>query len=127
MTARINLRLFIAGWPYEAEDLRDDTGPILVAATLPRDQRVADLHTPSGVHAAGLPATYPLDDAGNLITHPPCQHVGVDAKLNGLRGIRCRSAQSPLGAGRELAWFPATTRSRAHLVDTMQFTDWFWG
>jgi len=36
VTARTNLRAFIAGWPYEPEDLRDDNGPVLVGATLPR-------------------------------------------------------------------------------------------
>ena len=31
VTARLNLRLFIEPWPYEPEDLRDDTGPLLVS------------------------------------------------------------------------------------------------
>lgn len=126
VTARLNLRVFIAGWPYEAEDLRDDTGPLLVATLLPRRQRVADVHTPAGVRAVGLPASYPLDDRGHLVAHEQCQHIGVIAKSQGLRGIRCRSAPAPMGAGRELAWFPATTRSRARLIETLQFTDWFW-
>jgi len=41
VTARLNLRAFIAAWPYEPEDLRDDTGPMLVGATLPRRQQVS--------------------------------------------------------------------------------------
>jgi hypothetical protein len=126
VTARINLRRFIAGWPYEPEDLRDDTGPVLVAAVLPRRQRVADVHTPAGVRAVDLPATYPFDDAGRLVDHRVCQLIGVAARTRGLRGIRCRSAQTPLGAGRELAWFPASTTSRARLVDTLPFSTWFW-
>ena len=28
----------IADWPYEPEDLRDDTGPVLIGCTLPRRQ-----------------------------------------------------------------------------------------
>ena len=35
VTARINLRLFIGPLPYGPEDLRDDTGPVLVHAVLP--------------------------------------------------------------------------------------------
>lgn len=35
VTARLNLRRFIAGWPFEPEDLRDDTGPLLVSAVFP--------------------------------------------------------------------------------------------
>ena len=126
VTARINVRLFITGWPYEAEDLRDDTGPCLVAALLPRRQRVADVHTPEGVRAVGLPPGYPLDDVGRLVAHPPCQQIGVDVAGRGLRGVRCRSAQAPRGAGRELAWFPATARSRARQAETLPFADWFW-
>ena len=33
VTARLNLRLFIHGKPYEPEDLRDDTGPVLVGCS----------------------------------------------------------------------------------------------
>lgn len=126
VTARLNLRAFIAGWPYEPEDLRDDTGPVLVAATLPRNQQVADIHTPAGVTGVGLPATYPLDRRGRLIGHDVCRPIGAAAKAEGLRGLRCRSARAPDGAGRELAWFPATARSRAHHVRTERFSTWFW-
>jgi hypothetical protein len=126
VTARINLRLFLAGMPYGPEDLRDDTGPVLVHAVLPRSQRVADVHTPAGVAGVGLPSSYPLDGAGHVIGHQDCQRIGQAVKAAGLRGIRCRSAQSPLGAGRELAWFPATTRSRARAIQRTAFREWFW-
>ncbi len=126
VTARINVRLFIAGLPYGPEDLRDDTGPVLIGATLPRRQRVADVHTPEGVAAVGLPPSYPLDRAGDLIGHGVCQAIGQTARDRGLRGVRCRSAQSPFGAGRELAWFPATARSRARAVSRATFNEWFW-
>ena len=33
VTARLNLRTFTAEWPYEPEDLRDDTGPVLIGCT----------------------------------------------------------------------------------------------
>ncbi|MEM9057168.1 MAG: RES domain-containing protein, partial [Pseudomonadota bacterium] len=64
VTARLNLRSFIAQWPYEPEDLRADTGPVLVGATLPRRQTVCDAHTPEGLAALALPNSYPLDGAG---------------------------------------------------------------
>ncbi len=126
-TARVNLRRFIAGWPYEPEDLRDDTGPVLVGAFLPprpagRRGPLA-LRTPRGRVAS----TYPHDDAGRLIAHDRCQRIGAAAKERGLRGVRCRSANAPLGAGRELAWFPATARSRAQLVARLPYSRWFWG
>ena len=127
VTARCNLRLFIASWPYEPEDLRDDTGPVLVGATLPRKQRVLDAHTPEGLTASGLPRSYPLDDERALVRHAVCQSVGVRAHRRKLRGVRCRSARAPDGAGRELAWFPAGSRSRARRKSTLSFSQWFWG
>ena len=127
VTARLNVELFIAGWPYEPEDLRSDTGPQLAVARLPRGQNVADVHTPEGVAAVGLPASYPLDDDGDLVSHPRCQTIGEQAHASGLRGVRCRSAQAPHGAGRELAWFPATARSRARLVEKLAYDEWYWG
>lgn len=126
VTARLNLTRFIAGWPYEPEDLVDDTGPNLAVATLPRAQRVADLHSPEGVAATGLPASYPLDDRAQLVPHARCQPIGARARELGLRGVRSRSARTAHGAGRELAWFPATRRSRAHLVERWTFTEWYW-
>ncbi|CAN5298150.1 hypothetical protein BH24PSE2_BH24PSE2_13090 [soil metagenome] len=127
MTARLNLRHYIADWPYEPEDLRNDTGPVLVSARLPRHQRVCEAHTRRGIAALGLPATYPIDEQGRLIPHARCQRIGERAARGGLRGVRCRSARAPDGAGRELAWFPATGRSRARRVDTARFEEWFWG
>lgn len=127
VTARLNLRKFVEGWPYEPEDLRDDTGPTLVSASLPRHQRVADVHTPAGVRSAGLPVSYPLDENGELIGHEVCQPVGSAAHTRGLRGVRCRSARVPFGAGRELAWFPATPRTRARLRAISSFEAWYYG
>lgn len=126
VTARLNLRAFISGWPYEPEDLRSDNGPHLAVATLPRSQEVADVHTPEGVDAVGLPATYPTDADGRLVAHEACQAVGSRVRGGGLRGVRCRSARAPDGAGRELAWFPATSRSHATLVQRLAFDEWYW-
>jgi hypothetical protein len=127
VTSRLNLRAFIAHWPYEPEDLRSDTGPILIGTTLPRRQSACDVHTLLGVAKAGLHANYPFDLNGKLVPHAPCQAIGARAKSAGLRGVRARSAQSRDGAGRELAWFPATTRSVARRIKTLMFEDWFWG
>ena len=127
VTARLNLRFFIAGWPYEPEDLRDDTGPILASAVLPHGQRVADVHTRGGVRAVGLPASYPLDDRGQPVRQDACQRIGAEARAKGLRGVRCRSARAPDGAGRELAWFPASSRSRAQLRAISSFEAWYYG
>ena len=126
VTARLNLDRFIAGWPYEPEDLDAASGPHLAVAVLPRDQTVADVHTPEGVAAVGLPTTYPLDDGGAVVGHAVCQQVGAQVHGARLRGVRCRSAQTQHGAGRELAWFPATARSHARLVDRLTFDEWFW-
>lgn len=127
MTARLNLRRFIADWPYEPEDLRADNGPVLVGATLPRDQEVADAHTRQGIAALELPATYPFQRNGRLVPHSRCQSIGAAVKAANLRGVRARSAQSREGAGRELAWFPATARSKAQPVQRLDFESWYWG
>ena len=127
VTARINLRRFIEDWPYEPEDLRDDTGPCLVSAALPRDQRVVDVHTHQGVAAVGLPLPYPLDEDGLLVGHDHCRRIGQAAKNRNLRGVRCRSARAPDSAGRELAWFPATARSRGRVTSIIRFEEWYWG
>ena len=73
MMAQLNLRAFIAMWPYEPEDLRDDTGPILLGCVLPRRQVVCDAHSQAGVRALGLPDTYPLEADGTLVPHARCQ------------------------------------------------------
>jgi len=121
----LNLQRFIHGWPYEPEDLRDDTGPVLVEATLPVRQRVADVHSRQGVAAAKLPPPYPLDEKDRLVERTVCQAIGLGAKTAGLRGVRARSARAPEGGRRELAWFPATRRSRAHAQAILPFETWY--
>ena len=140
VTARMNLRAFIAGWPYEPEDLRSDTGPVLVGASLPRDQDVCDVHTPAGVSAVGLPRTYPLDGQGRPVGHDRCQPIGRAVKARELRGVRARSARSaesvpvqPLGVGRapvrggrRMITCGRTARSRARTTLRLPFDDWYW-
>ena len=126
-TARRNLRAFISRWSYEPEDLRDDTGPTLVGCTLPRRQVSCDVCSRAGVRAAGLPDSYPFEKDGRLVPHARRQPVGVRVKAAGQRGVRARLAQSPDGAGRELAWFPASAGSVARRVRALAFTAWFRG
>ncbi len=126
VTCRLNLRSFIAGWPYQPEDLNDRSGPVLVEAVIPRAQRVADIHSQMGLVSAGLSTSYPLDGRGRPIGHDRCQPIGREARRLGLRGVRCRSARAPDGAGRELAWFPASRRSRARAASIRSFESWYY-
>lgn len=126
VTARLNLRAFISQWPYEPEELRNDTGPVLVGVRLPTRQTVCDIHSQLGVVRAGLHPNYPLDANGRPVPHRVCQPIGVQVWAAGLRGIRTRSAQGPDGAGRELAWFPARARSVAQRTCAFAFEDWYW-
>lgn len=124
-TARANLVAFVAGWPYELEDLRADRAPCLVVARLPRSQVVADAWSAAGLRALGLPVQYPLDASGNPVPRARCQPLGAALHAKGLRGVHCRSARLVDRSGRELAWFPASSRSRAVLVDVVPFARWF--
>jgi hypothetical protein len=127
VTARLNLRNFISRWPFEPEDLRTDTGPLLVGANLPGNQTVCDVHTRLGVAKVGLHQNYPFDLNGDLVSHEVCQPIGAAVHTENLRGIRARSAQSRDGVARELAWFPASLRSRARATTTLSFERWYWG
>ena len=89
-TARQNLRAFTARWPYEPEDLRDDTAPLLIGCTLPRRQIVCDAHSAAGLRAAGLPAAYPLDENG-----APVPARALPAGRNARQGPRDCAASAP--------------------------------
>ncbi len=114
-TARMQIEQMLQGSPVRIDDL-DDDAYVLIAATLPRDQDCLDAVSDEGVTAAGLPDTYPCGADGEIIGHAMTQAVGRTAHEARLRGVWCRSACSTDGRGRELAWFPATSRSRAHAV-----------
>lgn len=94
----------------------ESAGYVLVAAILPRDQTCADALSDAGLRALDLPDTYPLDARGQPIPRSTCQPIGQEVKDLALRGIVCRSACTADGRGRELAWFPATSRSHANPV-----------
>ncbi len=124
-TARAQIHQMLAGSPIRADDL--DHGYVLIAATLPSRQDVADGATDVGITALGLPDTYPVDSAGELIAREICQPIGAAVEELGLRGVRSRSAATPDGTGREVAWFPARASSRATPVgDPIPFSEWWW-
>lgn len=124
-TARLQINRLLQGTPIEPEDL--DPPWVLVSATLPSRQRVADTRDGEGLRAAGLPAIYPVDETGDVVAKEVCQPVGELAYEEGLRGVWTRSAATRTGDGRELAWFPARTSSRATPAGSpIPFHDWFW-
>lgn len=114
-TARLQLDAMLRGSPIRIDDLDDDTY-MLVAATLPRNQSCADAQSDAGLRSLDLSPTYPVDESGSEVPHSVCQTVGQGVHDRSLRGVACRSAATSDGRGRELAWFPATSRSRAHPI-----------
>jgi RES domain-containing protein len=114
-TARGQLERMLQGYPVGLDDLDEDAF-VLVAVRLPKRQRCADAVSTAGLKALELPASYPLDAKGKAVPHSRCQRVGSAVRARRLRGLWCRSAVTPDGRGRELAWFPASARSRARPV-----------
>jgi len=124
-TARAQIYKMLEGSPIQPEDM--DQGFVLVSATLPGRQDVANASTDSGLVSVGLPSSYPIDANGREVTHEPCQEIGSDIKARGLRGVHARSAATTDGSGRELAWFPARRSSRASSVGVPRpFDDWWY-
>jgi len=114
-TARMQIERLLEGTPFTLDDI-DDDAYVLVAARLPRDQRCADAVTSAGLEALGLPRSYPIDSRGRFIGRARCQPIGARVRDARLRGVWCISGAKRDGSGRELAWFPATRRSRARPV-----------
>ena len=114
-TARSQLERMLEGYPAGIDDLDEDAF-VLVATRLPKRQRFADAVSAASLKALGLPGSYPLDAKGEVIPHSRCQRVGVAVRGRRLRGVLCRSAATPDGRGRELAWFPSSARSKARPV-----------
>lgn len=116
-TARLQVDRMVNDQPFTADDLADDAFE-LVAVTLPRGQRCADAVSGPGLASLGLPPSYPLLASGLPVDRGVCQSVGRDVHELGLRGVWCISVASLLPVGREMAWFPASSRSRARPVWT---------
>jgi hypothetical protein len=110
-TARAQIYRMLEGSPVHPEDL--DPPYVLITATLPSRQVVADAVTDVGLNGLGLPTTYPLDTEGVTVPRSVCQPIGTEVRGTGLRGVHTRSAATTDGTGRELAWFPARPSSKA--------------
>ncbi|MEX2527274.1 MAG: RES domain-containing protein [Gemmatimonadota bacterium] len=111
-TARMQIDRMAVDQPFTADDL-DDDAYLLVAATRPRSQSCADAVSRAGLESLGLPPSYPLSAGGEMVERALCQSIGAEIHEVGSRGVWCISAASPVRSGRELAWFPASARSRA--------------
>jgi hypothetical protein len=113
-TARAQVPRMLAGTAIDPEDLRDDAPFVLIPVRLPSRQRVADATTDTGLVALGLPRTYPRRPRGGEVPWAACRAAARTVRTAGLRGVHARSAATPDGSGRELAWFPAPgARARA--------------
>jgi len=123
-TARAQLPRMLDGYPATPEDLDDEF--VLVAATLPSGQMVADAVSDHGLEAIGLPTSYPTHPNGRPVRHATCQPIGAGLAEQGLRGVRARSAATKDGSGRELAWFPARASSKATPVgESLPLHQWW--
>jgi hypothetical protein len=112
-----------AGTPAAPDDL-DDNAYTLVAATISTDVRAADAVSDEGLDAMRLPVTYPIDVGGRRISHDVCQPIGQAAFNDGVDGIWCRSACTPEGRGRELAWFTRGQAAAAVWDTALPFGRW---
>ncbi len=119
-TARSNIVHRFAGLPYGPEDLGPLEAPVLIVVEVPAG-RALDAVSDEGLTEIGLPDTYPLDNAGEVIAHSVCQPIGAAARRAGLSGVASRSAAA--GEGRELAWFPHSETVVA--TERLSFDAWW--
>lgn len=122
-TARAYVQHKHQGLPYGPEDIDPAQGPHLVEVSVP-DGTAAELRTDAGLHAVGLPASYPLGDDGQPVPWSACWPIGARAFADQLDGIACRSATA--GGTEELAWFAQPTRPSATALSRSEFPDWYW-
>jgi RES domain-containing protein len=119
--ARANVHRILDGQPYGPEDLRPESAPVLVTATVPADGYLNAV-TEAGLEALGLPRTYPRDSRRRRVPWSRCQPLGEQAHAAGLPGVAARSAAG--AAGEELAYFG---RRKLRRGAVRQFEEWFWG
>jgi hypothetical protein len=117
--ARANVYRKLARQPYGPEDLRPETGPVLVRTRVP-DDRYLNAVTDAGLRDLGLPRTYPLDSRRRTVPWQRCQPIGLRAWDAGLPGVAARSAAA---TGEELAYFG---RRRLRRGAVRSFENWFW-
>lgn len=122
-TGRALVRHRFRDLPYGPELLRPEHAPLLVATEVATHQYV-DVVTAAGCTAAGLPPTYPVDEAGRPVPWEQCQAIGRRAWDAGERGIACRSA-APEG-NEELAYFARAEGEQLRRLSRWRFDEWFW-
>jgi RES domain len=111
--------------PYGVVDLLPSRAPVLIATDVP-EGRLVDVVGDAGCRAAGLPASYPLDERGRTIAWARTQPVGEAAWERGERGIACRSsAMVRRERGEELVWFVRASADRLRVTRRSAFEDWF--
>lgn len=124
--ARLQVNHKLAGQPYGVEDLDPDEQHDLVELEV-NELDWRDCVTNSGLTVVGLPATYPVDAAGNEVPRSTCQPIGQAAYDDGLPGIACRSAATGAGPDdEELAVFD-THRHDVRQTNRVAFDEWYWG
>jgi hypothetical protein len=123
-TARAQIPRMLQGTAIDPEDLRDDAPYVVVPVTLPSRQRVADATSDTGLVALGLPRTYPSRPRGGEVPWSACRRAARDVRAARLRGVSARSAATPDGFGRELAWFPASGARARAAGGPLEFAEW---
>lgn len=123
-TARAQVYALLGGSPVKLEDL--DAGFDLVVAALPRFHDAADAVTNGGSTGLGPPTCYPRHRNGRPIRHETCQAHWSRRQGRRAEDVHARSAATADGAGREVAWFPARSTSRATLKSRLAFRDWWY-
>jgi RES domain-containing protein len=100
--AAANVRFQFVGRAIKLFDLSPSARPELVTVDIPRLD-VVDVVTADGVHALGLPPSYP-----NGVPWPPCQAIAREAYADGAAGVAARSnaeVTATSWVGEELAVF----------------------
>lgn len=123
-TARAQVARLLSDTAIDVEDLRDDAPFVLVTATLPARQRAADATSDTGLAALGLARSYPRRPRGGEVPWSACRRAAREVRAAGLRGVLARSAATPDGSGRELAWFPARGAVATAVGNPQPFSAW---
>jgi hypothetical protein len=123
-TARAQIGRMLLNTAIDPEDLRDDAPFVAVPVRLPARQRVADAVTDLGLVALGLPRSYPSRPRGGQVGWTTCRRVARAVRAARLRGVLARSAATPDGSGRELAWFPGRGMRAQPAGEARPFADW---
>ncbi|MEO6821806.1 MAG: RES domain-containing protein [Candidatus Nanopelagicales bacterium] len=122
--ARAQIQRLLEPTPIDVTDLADDAPFVLVTATLPERQRVADATSDTGLRSLGLPTTYPLRPRGGKVPWRECRRAAHAVRARALRGVLARSAVAGVGPGHELAWFPAPRAHARAVGKALPFVRW---